>query len=115
VPALAVVGSRRQRLGGFEAAQQLRLESLVERGGEHAGAEGVRHRASGLLGDDRVDVGDRVGLVGVQLHRSGFQAANGGGRGARHGVAPLVGGAHGLDLLAASMRAETCSQSGRGR
>ena len=63
---LAVVGFRRQRFGRLHALDQFRLERLVGRGRQRAGAKGVCHRKVRMVDDDPVDLGQRVGLIGMQ-------------------------------------------------
>ena len=90
VQALPVVGFRRQRLGRLHALDQFRLERLVGGGRQHAGAKRMRHRKVGMVGDDRIRRGQRVGLIGVQQLERVVQAIDRWLRGVRNGIAPFV-------------------------
>ncbi len=79
VGAFPRIGPRREPFRRREAPPQLRIEGLVRDGGEDAGAERMTHHAVGLLLEQRIDLGDRIGLVGVQLRDRDVEPARGGG------------------------------------
>ena len=93
---LAVVGLRRQRFGRLHALDQFRLERLVGRGRQRAGAKGVRHREVRMVGDDLVDLGQRVGLIGMQQVARLIERVDRLLLAIRNRVTPLVELGHGL-------------------
>lgn len=65
VQALALVGLGGKRFGRMHAFAQLGLERLVGRQCQCAGAKRVRQGKIRMLGDDGIDLGQRIGLIGV--------------------------------------------------
>ena len=90
--ALPVVRGGGQGLGRRQRAQHLRREGAVGGAGQDPGTEGMRHGEAGMPGDHRFDIGDRIGLIAVQLDGGGLQAAQGILVGVADGVAKAVGG-----------------------